>query len=136
VTVIDTSAYITFLIGEEGGENIRPWIDPENSPRAVSLLLAETGNVLWNCVRAGSLPPEHAHELFTMTRTLCKEGVILLEPDEQYGGLALRLAMEHAHPFYDMLFVAQAMETKDALVTGDGAQAEVALLCGIEVVRV
>jgi len=133
VTVIDSSAYIAYLIGEEGGEAVRPWLDPERAPRSVSLLLTESGNVLWKYYRAGAIPKQRAIELFTMTLNICREGVIRIEPDERYGDLALRLAIQHSHPFYDMLFVALAMETHEGLVTGDALQAQVAKQCGIEV---
>lgn len=136
MTVIDSSAYVAFLIGEEGREKIRPWLDPLQEPRSVSLLLAETGNVLWKYVHQGSLPPEKAHALFSRTRDLCRRGVILIEPDEHHGDLALTLAMDHSHSFYDMLFIAQAIETNDVLVTGDRSQADVASQCGVEVIRV
>jgi predicted nucleic acid-binding protein len=136
VTVIDSSAYIAFLIGEEGREQVRPWLDPEREPRSLSLLLAETGNVLWKYSRQGNLLPEEAHALFTQTRDLCREGIILIEPDELYGDRALSLAMDHDHPFYDMLFVAQAIETHESLITGDRSQAEIASRCGIEVFRI
>jgi predicted nucleic acid-binding protein len=136
VTVIDSSAYIAFLIGEEGGDEIRPWLDPEQGPRSLSLLLTETGNVLWKYSRQGNLLPEEAHTLYSQTRDLCREGVILIEPDEQYGDRALSLAMDHDHPFYDMLFVAQAIGTEEPLVTGDRTQAEIASRCGIEVFRI
>ena len=133
MTVIDSSAYIAFLIGEEGGEAVRPWLDPEREPRSVSLLLTESGNVLWKYFRNGAIPQERAIELYTLTGNICREGVIRIEPDERYGDLALRLAMQHAHPFYDMLFVALAMETHEGLVTGDALQAKIAKKCEIDV---
>lgn len=136
MTVIDSSAYLAFLIGEAGGEQVRPWLDPAREPRSLSLLLAETGNVLWKYTRQGHLRAEEAHTLFSQTMDLCREGVIEIEPIERYGDRALGLAMEHVHPFYDMLFVAQAFETNEALVTGDRLQAGIASLCGVEVVRI
>lgn len=136
MTVIDSSAYLAFLIGEEGSERVSPWLGPEYAPRSVSLLLAESGNVLWKYCRAGAITAKQAHELYTMTETICRKGVILMEPDERYGGSALHLAIEHVHPFYDMLFVAQAMETNEGLVTSDTRQADVAERCGIDVVLI
>jgi len=136
VTVIDSSAYLAFLIGEEGREQVRPWLDPAREPRSLSLLLAETGNVLWKYTRQGHLRAEAARTLFSHTLDLCREGVIGIEPIERYGDRALSLAMEHEHPFYDMLFIAQAIETNEALVTGDQLQAEIASQCGVEVVRI
>ncbi len=136
MTVIDSSAYLAFLIGEEGREQVRPWLDPAREPRSLSLLLAETGNVLWKYTRQGHLRAETARTLFSHTLDLCREGVIGIEPIERYGDQALGLAIEHDHPLYDMLFVAQAIETNEALVTGDRLQAEIASRCGIEVVRI
>lgn len=135
MTVIDSSAYLAFLIGEEGREQVRPWLDPAQKPRSLSLLLAKTGNVLWKYTRQGHLQAEAARTLFSHTLVLCREGVIKIEPIERYGDRALSLALEHAHPFYDMLFVAQAIETNEALVTGDRLQADIASQCGIEVIR-
>ena len=136
MTVIDSSAYLAFLIGEEGREQVRPWLDPAREPRSLSLLLAETGNVLWKYSRQGHLRAEAARALFSHTLDLCRNGVISIEPIERYGDRALSLAMEHEHPFYDMLFVAQAIETNETLVTGDRLQAEIASHCGVEVVRI
>ena len=67
---------------------------------------------------------------------ICREGVILIEPDDYYADQALILAMNYTHPFYDMLFVEQAIKTHEVLVTGDRSQADVASRCGVEVVRV
>ena len=136
MTVIDISAYAAFLIGEEGREKVQPWLDPDQAPRSLFLLLAETGNVLWKYWRRGGLLPEEARKLFAHTMKICREGVILIEPDDYYADQALILAMNYTHPFYDMLFVAQAMETHEGLVTGDRSQADVASRCGVEVVRV
>ena len=136
MTVIDSSAYLAFLIGEAGREQVRPWLDPAQKPRSLSLLLAETGNVLWRYTRQGHIRADAARTLFFHTLELCREGVIGIEPIERYGDRALGLAMEHEHPFYDMLFVAQAIETNEAMLTGDRLQADIASQCGIKVVRV
>jgi predicted nucleic acid-binding protein len=118
---------------KKGGEAVLPWLDPERDPRSVSLLLTEHGSVLWKYFRTGAISPERAVEISTMTVNICREGVIRIEPDEIYGDLALRLAIKHAHPFYDMLFVALAMETHKGLVTGDALQAKIAKKCEIDV---
>lgn len=136
MTVIDSSAFLKYLLKEEGYQNIKSWFYPENDPYSVSILLAEAGNVLWKYQRMGSITSDIAAELYLKIIDICKHKVITIESDEQYGYDALHLAMKYNHPFYDMLFVAQAVAGKRPLITCDERQAKVAEKCGLEVFRV
>ena len=136
MTVIDSSAFLKYLMKEEGCQNVRPWLQPENNPYSVSLLLAETGNVLWKYQRNGIITSDQATGLYTKVLMICKQNVITIEPNEQYGPEALHLAIELGHSFYDLLFVSQAMVRDETLITSDERQAQIAEKCDIRVVRV
>lgn len=136
MTVIDSSAFIKYLLKEDGYQNIKPWLLPDNDPHSVSMLLAEVGNVLWKYHRKNLIAESAAVELYEKVVDICKHQVITIEPDEKYGTEALHLAMNHAHPFYDMLFVAQAIAGQRDLVTSDVRQAMIAETCGVKVFRV
>lgn len=134
--VIDSSAFLKYLLKEEGYEKVRPWLLPEKKPYSVSMLLAETGNVLWKYQRKGVIAREIASKLYAGVVNICNHEVIRIEPNETYGSDALRLAMEYNHSFYGMLFVSQAIAGQRDLITSDERQAAIALQCGVNVIRV
>jgi predicted nucleic acid-binding protein len=136
VTVIDSSAFVKFLLKEEGYEKVRPFLQPEKDPHSVSMLLAETGNVLWKYQRMGSITREKTLELYTKVMEICNQNVILIESNEQYGHKALKLAIEYKHSFYDMLFISQAICYQTDLITVDKRQTTIAEECGIKVINV
>lgn len=136
MTIIDSSGFLKYLMKEEGYQNIRPWLHPEHTPYSVSLLLAETGNVLWKYQRKEGITSEQAMTLYTKVREICNQNVIIIEPNEVYGPEALRLAIEFDHSFYDLLFISQAMAREETLITSDERQAKTAELCDVRVVRV
>jgi predicted nucleic acid-binding protein len=136
VTVIDSSAFLKYLLKEEGYEDVRPWLQPEKNPYSVSMLLTETGNVLWKYQRNGVIAREIATKLYSEVVNICHHEVIRIEPNETYGSDALRLAMEYNDSFYDMLFVSQAITGQRCLITSDERQAAIALQCGVKVISV
>lgn len=136
MTVIDSSAFLKYLMKEEGYQKVRPWLQPENIPYSVSLLLAETGNVLWKYQRKGIITSDQATTLYAKVREICKQNVITIEPNEIYGPKALHLAIEFEHSFYDLLFISQAIAKDVPLITSDERQAKTAEKCDVRVVRV
>ena len=88
MTVIDSSAFLKYLLKEEGYQKIRPWLQPERDPYSVSLLLTETGNVLWKYQRKRVIEGEKATELYVKVVDICKHNVITIESNEQYGSEA------------------------------------------------
>ncbi len=136
MTVIDSSAFLKFLLKEDGYQYIKQWLHPDKDPHSVSMLLAEVGNVLWKYHRMSLITEEKAGELYNKVVDICKHTIITIESNEQYGNDALHLAMKHDHPFYDMLFIAQAIAGQRDLITCDKSQATIAEKCGINVFRV
>lgn len=121
---------------EEGYQKVRPWLQPENKPYSLSILLAETGNVLWKYQQKGIIASDQATTLYAKVREICKQNVITIEPNELYGPKALHLAIEFEHSFYDQLFVSQAIAKDEPLITSDERQAKTAEKCDVRVVRV
>lgn len=121
---------------EEGYQKVRPWLQPEKTPYSVSLLLAETGNVLWKYQRQGNITGDQATTLYAKVQEICKQNVITIEPNELYGPKALHFAIEFEHSFYDLLFVSQALAKDVPLITSDERQAKTAEKCDVRVVRV
>ena len=136
MTVIDSSAFLKYLIKEEGYQKVRPWLQPENKPYSVSLLPSETGNVLWKYQRKGIITSDQATTVYTKVLDICKQNVITIEPNELYGPKALHLAIEFEHSFYDHLFVSQAIAKDEPLITSDERQAKTAEKCDVRVFRV
>lgn len=136
MTVIDSSAFLKYLMKEEGYQKVRPWLQPEKTPYSVSLLLAETGNVLWKYQRKGNITSDQATTLYAKVQEICKQNVITIEPNELYGPKALHFAIEFEHSFYDLLFVSQALAKDVPLITSDERQAKTAEKCDVRVVRV
>jgi predicted nucleic acid-binding protein len=111
-------------------------LQPEKTPYSVSLLLAETGNVLWKYQRKGNITGDQATTLYAKVQEICKQNVITIEPNELYGPKALHFAIEFEHSFYDLLFVSQALVKDVPLITSDERQAKTAEKCDVRVVRV
>jgi predicted nucleic acid-binding protein len=64
VIVIDSSAFVKYLLKEDGYQNIKHWLHPDKDPHSVSMLLAKVGNVLWKYHRMNQISDEKAAELY------------------------------------------------------------------------
>ena len=135
--VIDSSAFSKFLLREENWEKVIPYLDPCLEPHAVDMLIIETTNVIWKCMKKYRLiTGEQALGLYEQMRKLIEEEVVILEPNEKYLREALKIAVDYDIPIYDSLFLAQARNLKAKLITSDKRQMNVAREIGMEVVYI
>ncbi len=135
VRVTDTSAFSKFLLKEEGWERVVPYLQPEEEPVTVGLLLIETANVLWkHAVRMKTIDKEKVEELFEGVMELVESGAFKVEDNAKYLGEAFRIALEKGITVYDALFIAQAKALNATLITCDEKQGEIARELGLDVV--
>lgn len=78
-------------------------------------LFAELGNVVWQWIQFRQLPLQTGLEVLADAETLVDKVV----PSASVRELALALAVQEGHLFYDTLFVAVAIQEKTQLVTFD-----------------
>ncbi|AFL95946.1 hypothetical protein containing PIN domain 5 [Thermococcus cleftensis] len=133
--VIDTSALCKFLLKEEGWKDVIPYLQPDENPHAVEILLTETANVIWKNVKVyGNLSQEEGEKLLQALELLADKEVITIEENREYLRRAFELSVEHGIAIYDALFIAQAEKLHATLVTCDRKQGTVAEKIGVEVV--
>jgi predicted nucleic acid-binding protein len=117
--VVDASVAIKWILPEEG-QGLAVCIqdlyeDEKLDLVAPYLLIAEAGNVLWKLVRRGDLTREAAERCFLQ---LLRDSPILLD-SPAVSVSAFQLALAHARPFCDCLYLALALEQHCDLVTAD-----------------
>jgi predicted nucleic acid-binding protein len=124
-------------MGESGWERVLPYLDPNQKPHAVDLLIVEGMNVIWKYTKKyRMITRDQALGLYERMMKLVKEGVIAVEPGEKYLQDALKIAINHDISVYDGLFLAQAKSLKAKLVTGDRKQREVAEMLKVSTVYI
>jgi len=134
VKIIDTSAFMKYLLHEKGWQEVHQYLTTAVSPVSVDLIAIESANVLWKSVRCGLIQKEQATELRTAMELLYTQGPLALEPGTQYSADALAIAILKEIPVYDALFIAQALAHHAALVTSDRQQARCAEECGVQAI--
>ncbi len=82
---------------------------------APDLLLAETGNAFWQCVRAGLFKPFDAYDALSKLPRRFDS----LHPMTALADEALRIAVTINHPVYDCFYLALARRESAPLVTAD-----------------
>lgn len=115
--VVDASVVLKWLRDETDADWARALVrQPGTRLLAPELLLSEAANVLWRIQRRGEATPEHVAGLLTdlMSYPLAIEAM-----PRAVHGHALRLAMTMAHPAYDCLYLALALDRDAALATAD-----------------
>ena len=135
MTVIDTSAFMKFLLHEDGWQDVHPYLTTALSPETVDLLVAESANVLWKSARCGLIEKEQVPELFSSIELLYTKGPLTLKPATQFMADALTIALSLDIPVYDALFIAQACTDHATLVTADRKQAFCAEKCGVTAIH-
>ena len=136
MTVIDTSAFMKFLLHEHGWQDVHPYLTTASSPTSVDLLVTESANVLWKSVRAGLIEKDKVHELYSSMELLFTKGPLTLKPAPQFMAEALSIALSLDTPVNDALFIAQARLDHATLVTADRHQAHCAKKCGVTAILV
>jgi predicted nucleic acid-binding protein len=111
--VVDASVAVKWILEEQGSAAARRLIGvPLVAP---DLLLSECANVIWKRVQRGDLAAKLAPaRLAALRRAPCR-----LMPAVDLLDRALEVAIELAHPIYDCLYIALAIETGGVLVTDD-----------------
>ena len=136
MTVIDTSAFMKFVLHENGWEAVLPYLSTGSSPETVDLLITESANVLWKSARAGLIEKSLVSELYSSVELLCTKGPLLLEPASSCMAEALSIALLFDTPVYDALFIAKAHLDQAPLVTADRHQALCAKKYGVKAILV
>lgn len=136
MTVIDTSAFMKFLLHEHGWQDVHGYLTTASSPTTVDLLVTESANVLWKSARAGLIEKEQVPELFSSIELLYTKGPLVLKPALQFIAEALTIALSLDIPVYDALFIAQARSDHATLVTADRQQALCAEKYGVTAILV
>ena len=136
MTVIDTSAFMKFLLHEHGWQDVHLYLTTASSPTTVDLLVTESANVLWKSARAGLIEKEQAPLLYSSMELLFTKGPLALKPAPQFMAEALSIAISLDTPVYDALFIAQARSDHATLVTADRHQALCAKKYGVTAILV
>jgi len=115
--VVDASVVLTWLRNETDAAWARALVrQPGTGLLAPELLLSECANVLWRIQRRGEATLEHVTGLLDalMAYPLAIEAI-----PRAVHGHALRLAAAMAHPAYDCLYLALALDQEAALATAN-----------------
>jgi len=135
VIVIDSSAFVKFILREEGWEELVDYLKPEMNPYSVDYILIESTNALWKyCRLHGMIEAGQALKLFEYMMRLFEERVINLEASGKYLGEGLRVALEYGLSVYDALFIVQARTHGATLVTSDRLQEKTAKELGVRTI--
>ena len=132
--IIDTSAFMKYLLHEKGWQEVHQYLTSAVSPTSVDLLVIESANVLWKSVLQGLIPTKQATELYAAMELLYTQGPLVLEPATRYSADALAIALSQEIPVYNALFIAQARARHVALVTSDRQQARCAQECAVQTI--
>ena len=133
--VVDSSAFIRFLIKEEGWEKLIPYLNPDAKPCSVDLLIVETANAIWKYVeRFKRIDEDQGLNLLERVMKLVEEDVLRLESALSYLREALKISLRYRITVYDSLFIAQARSLNVKLITSDRKQVEVAQDLGVETI--
>ncbi len=114
--VIDTMVFAYALLHVENGyqqaiaalESVDQIVVPDS-------LFAELGNVIWQWIQFRQLPLQIGLDVLQDAEAL----VDVIVPTSQIQDVALKLAVDASHPFYDTLFVAAAIQSDTQVLTFD-----------------
>src|SRR5688500_13824717 len=77
---------------------------------APAIILVEAANVLFKNSRRGAIDPRHCGRSVRLLEYL----LVDLVPNEHLLPLAIDLALAHQHPVYDCLYLALALDRREA----------------------
>ena len=130
MTVIDSSALVTFLLREEGwhvvGEALR---EGALSP---DLVLKETSNAILKRLRRGEMTREEASLVFQALRALVGRA-LKIEDEKEYVEEAIKISMEKGITVYDAIYIVLSKNKNLTLITADKIQAKVASDEGVKI---
>lgn len=114
--VIDTMVFAYALLRVEGKyEQVIAAIETAEQIIVPDSLFAELGNVVWQWIEFRQLPLKTGLEVLEDAESLVDKIV----PSAHIRELALELAVQASHPFYDTLFVAAAIKEQVQVITFD-----------------
>jgi len=113
VFVVDASVVVKWVVDEVGSDEAAALRGDEL--QAPDWIRVECANVLWAKSRRRELAPNEASERLA----LLLEAPVALFPASEILERAFALAQELAHPVYDCLYLALALERRCPLVTAD-----------------
>lgn len=113
--VLDTSAAINIVLQTAQAPALMAILEQADRVIAPSLMHSELGNTLWKAVRFSGLDTAQAMNHYEDAIALVDEFVL----DESLMRLAIRNAVLHTHPVYDMVFVAAAQQHGCSLLSVD-----------------
>jgi len=113
--VVDTMVYAYALLGVPEHREAASATFDETPVIVPDTLWAELANVFWQWVRRHELDPALASEMMEDAEALTDRVVT----SESLWRPALDLAIEHAHPVYDTLFIALAQREDTRVATFD-----------------
>lgn len=111
--VVDASVVVKWVVDEVGSEEAAALRGDEL--QAPDWIQVECANVLWAKSRRKELTSNEAVERIA----LLLEAPVVLVPSPELLDQAFALALELAHPVYDCLYLALALERRCPLVTAD-----------------
>lgn len=128
--VIDASVAVKWYVNQPDTAKAIEIAGSGQTLIAPDLLLAETGNAFWQCVRAGLFKPADARDALSKL----PHRFDVLRRMTALADEALRIAVTINHPVYDCFYLALARREAAPLVTADKRLAAAAkTLPGIEV---
>ena len=112
--VVDASIAIKWVIEEEGTSEALA-LRQGNHLLAPELLVGECANILWKKVQKEELRRDEA----LLAARILERADIEILPTRALLSAAARIAIELAHPAYDCLYLALALDHDCRLVTAD-----------------
>lgn len=114
--VIDTMVFAYALLRvEDKHEQAIAALETAEQIIVPDSLFAELGNVIWQWVQFQHLALQTGLEVLKDAESLVDKVV----PSPRIWDMALELAVQASHPFYDTLFVATAIQDQTQVVTFD-----------------
>ncbi|QYX31381.1 type II toxin-antitoxin system VapC family toxin [Sphaerospermopsis torques-reginae] len=114
--VIDTMVFAYALLRVEGKyEQAIATLESVDQIIVPDSLFAELGNVIWQWIQFRQLPLQIGLDSMLDAEAL----VDVIISNSQIRDIALKLAVESSHSFYDTLFVAAAIQSDTQVLTYD-----------------
>ena len=112
--VVDASVAVKWLVVEEDSADARSLLDDEelHAPR---LLVSEVANAVWRKVRLDQVDRNAAGQLLATMSDM----PVRWHADETVCADAIRLAIAHDRPVYDLMYLALAQRLGVRVVTAD-----------------
>jgi predicted nucleic acid-binding protein len=136
-TVVDASVALKWYFDESGGSAADRLLEAYASGArdlvAPDLVVAEFANAIWKKVRRGECSPDAAGAILD----LWEDDLPEIVPSAPLARRALDLAVALAHPVYDCLYLAAAIEYEAGFATADRVLARTArsVLASVELIE-